>query len=260
MVEKIKNTLSVAIIAQDEERVIGQCLDSMQWADEIVVVDGFSTDRTVQICKEKGAIVYQRQFDGFAPQKKFALEKTTGTWILSLDADEWLSEPLQEEIKTLLKNGTDCDGFFIPRLAFFLGRTILHGGWYPGYQMRLFKRGSGCVREARVQVGFLLEGKAGYLKHDMIHDTHPTIQQSIVKLNRYSSLEAHERLTRKRIRWYHFFLHPAAAFLRKYVGLRGFLDGMPGFILALIDGMVKLALYIKIWELQHQDEIKPITN
>ena len=140
--------------------------------------------------------------------------------------------------------------------TFFMGKTILHGGWYPGYQMRLFKRGMGHVREARVQVGFLLDGKAGYLQGDMIHDTHPSIHQSIVKLNRYSSLEAHERLKRKRVRWIHFFLHPASAFLRKYIGLKGFLDGMPGLILALIDGMVKMALYIKIWELQHQKQGK----
>ena len=175
--------LSVIIITKEEEKNIGSCLDSVLWADEVVVVDAFSQDRTVAVCQEKGVRVFRRAWDGFVQQKRFALEKVKGPWVLSLDADERVTEGLKQEIRSILLSGdAACDGYAIPRRSYFLGKWIKHGGWYPGYQLRLFRKTKVRLPERRVHEGFVVDGRVGHLRGDILHNTYPTMGHMLEKM------------------------------------------------------------------------------
>ncbi|MDQ7054373.1 MAG: glycosyltransferase family 2 protein [candidate division KSB1 bacterium] len=252
-----QHRLSVTLIVQNEANNIRECLQSVAWADEIVVVDGGSTDNTVALAQEFTDRVLHHPWPGYAAQKQFALEQATCPWVLSIDADERVTPELRDEILGILsQEDIPFAGFRIPRLSTFLGKFMYHGGWYPGYQLRLFRRDRVRVTEARVHEGFEVDGAVGTLQHHFVHYTHRTLSESFERLNRYSSLEALDRAGGKRVRWYHILLHPIAAFFNKYIGLQGYRDGMHGFLLALVSAMVKMALYMKIWELQHRGEIE----
>ena len=245
--------LSVIIITHNEEHNIRECLESVAWAGEIIVVDDGSEDATVEIARTFTEHVFYHAWSGFAAQKDFALQKASREWVLSLDADERVPEDLKAEIFTVLqKPDIPYDGFWIPRLSTFLGKFIYHGGWYPGYQLRLFRREKATITPVRVHEGFIVEGPVGYLNHHLLHYTHRSLSESFERLNRYSSLEALDRVHRKKVHWWDILLHPMGAFLTKYIGLKGYRDGMHGFLLALMSAMVKMALYMKIWELQNK--------
>lgn len=249
--------LSVIIITQNEEKNIRDCLESVRWADEIIVVDANSSDSTVSICREFTDNIFEREWPGFAAQKQFALDKATHDWVLSIDADERVTPELREEIQQILteQNKTE-DGYKIPRLSYFLGKEIRRSGWYPGYQLRFFRREKTKVSTSRVHEGFLVNGSVGFLQSDLLHFTHPSVEESLKRMNRYSSLEALDRFERKKkktVRWYHFIVHPFSAFARQFFVHQGYRDGIPGFILALISGTVKMALYMKLWELQRKN-------
>ena len=250
-----KQPISVILIAQNEERHLRDCLQSVAWADEIIVVDGGSSDRTVEIAREFTEKVYQNAWPGFAAQKRFALQKAGLPWVLSIDADERITPELRDEILAKL----DADdlpesGFYLPRLSTFLGKFIRHSGWYPGYQLRLFQREKTSVIEASVHEGFRVDGQLGHLRNHMLHYTHASLAESLARLNRYSTLEARDRSGRRKVRWWDFVTHPIAAFFNKFVALKGYRDGMHGFVLAAVTAMVKMALYMKMWELQHRQE------
>ena len=257
-----RRPLSVIIIVQNEERHIRECLASVSWADEIVVVDGGSTDRTVELAREFTDRVFHNPWPGYAAQKRYALQKASHSWVLSIDADERVTPELRDEIRSILsRDDLPYAGFRIPRLSTFLGKFIYHSGWYPGYQLRLFQRDRTRVTQRWVHEGFEVDGPIGTLQHHLLHYTHQNLKESFDRLNRYSSLEALDRLGGKRVRWYHILLHPIAAFFNKYIGLRGYRDGMHGFLLALVTAMVKMALYMKIWELQNRaDTTGPTEN
>lgn len=250
--------LSVILVVKDEEHNIGDCLASVRWCEEIVVVDAYSRDRTVEIAREFTDRIYLRPWSGFSEQKTFALNQATHEWVLSLDADERVSAELQEEITMRIHPECKWDGFYIPRKSYFLGKWIRHSGWYPGYQLRLFRKSKTRVSPRRVHEGFLVAGDVGYVTHPIVHFTHSSIAGSLDKMNLYSTLEAEDRSSAGKVRWYDLVFHPAATFLRKYVAQRGFLDGMPGFILALITAQVNLALYMKLWEKQNIPGGSPI--
>ncbi|CUT04494.1 glycosyltransferase family 2 protein [Candidatus Chrysopegis kryptomonas] len=256
--EKTRKTLSVAIIAGNEEKNIGDCLESVKWADEIIVVDSESKDKTVEIARRYTDKVFIRKWEGYAPQKQFAIEQASCDWILSLDADERVSPELREEIEKILENETEYDGFYIPRRNFFLGKWIKSCGWYPNYQLRLFKRGKARVTQRKVHEGFVVDGKVGYLKGDIIHFTHPTLKETLAKINEYSSLSAEEKAHRKKVKSYDLILHPLAAFLSHYIIKRGFKDGVYGLMVSLIHAMTNMQTYMKIWEIQNvgKDEEK----
>ncbi|MDZ7269921.1 MAG: glycosyltransferase family 2 protein [candidate division KSB1 bacterium] len=250
--------LSVIIITQNEAHLLGDCLASVAFADEIIIVDGESTDDTQALCREfaeaqrrhGGAEVrlFVRPWPGFAAQKQFALEQARGEWVLSLDTDERVTPALAAEIQAVLQNPR-ADGYYIPRLSTFLGKFMRHGGWYPGHQLRLFRAARTRVSQKHAHEGFLVTGTRGYLQHDLLHDTHRTLEESLARMNRYSSLEARDRAGR-RVHWWDFFFRPLAAFWNKFVAHHGWRDGQHGLVLALVTAMVKLALYLKLWEAQ----------
>lgn len=244
--------LSIAIITCNEEANIRACLESAAWADEIILVDAGSDDATVAIAREFTDRIYYRTWDGFAAQKEFALQQCTSPWVLSLDADERIRPDLRQEIRAIIRDPHAQAGYRVGRRSWFLGKWIRFGGWYPGYQLRLFRREAVRMNHRRVHEGFEVEGGTGTLAGDLDHFSHPSIVSSLDKMNRYSTLEAYDRLTRKRVHVIDFVTHPFAAFMRKYVAQGGFRDGLHGLVLAWVTAVVKLALYMKIWQLQRQ--------
>ncbi len=248
---KSRKTLSVAIIAGNEERNIGDCLESVKWADEIIVVDSESTDRTVEIARGYTDKVFVKKWEGYTIQKQFAIDQASCDWILSLDADERVSPELKAEIEKILEEETEYDGFYIPRRNFFLGKWVKSCGWYPNYQLRLFRRGKGYVTKRKVHEGFVVDGKVGYLKGDIIHFTHMELKSTFAKVNEYSSLSAEEKVGRKKVKGFHLIFHPLSAFLSHYIIRGGFKEGVHGLMVSLIHAMTNMQTYMKIWELQN---------
>jgi glycosyltransferase involved in cell wall biosynthesis len=225
--------LSVTVITKNEARNIEDCLRSVAWAQEIIVVDQYSTDGTAGMAKGLGARVYQESWKGFAGQKNSALEKATGDWILSLDADERVPLPLRAEIENTMSRKDAFHGYFIARRNFFSGRWIRHGGWYPDYCLRLFKKRSGRFEERAVHEKVVVEGPAGYLKNPLEHYTYRSVADYLIRMERYSRLAALEIAEAKRpMLWSALTLRPAFTFLNMYLLRGGFLDGKKGLFLA----------------------------
>jgi glycosyltransferase involved in cell wall biosynthesis len=247
--------LSVFVIAQNEAERIGPALDSVRFADEIVVVDGGSTDDTAALARERGARVEVRPWPGsFGVQLEGALGETRGEWVFRLDADETVTEELASEMRGALARSDAPDGFRVRRKNYFLGKWIRHGGWWPDPQLRLVRRAKASIRGAPGHETVYVDGRVEDLAGAITHDTNPTISAAIARVERYSTYLASERAGRRRIRTWHLVAHPFAAFFRKYVVQGSFLDGPHGFLIAAIHAYTKLATYAKAWELQRVAE------
>ncbi len=245
--------LSVIIITENEERNIERCLSSVRWADEIVVVDAFSEDRTLEICRRSNAKIVQNAWCGYAAQKQFALDHATCPWVLSLDADEEVTDELRIAIQNILASQTPYVGYEINRQSFFLGQRIRHGGWFPDYQLRLFRREKTKIIQRPVHEGFSVEGRISRLESVVHHYTYRSIQHYLYKMNEYTSLEVMNKLSRKKrqVRWYDFITHPLAVFVRMFILLHGYRDGFRGFLLTFYSSLYNLLIYAKCWEFQH---------
>jgi glycosyltransferase involved in cell wall biosynthesis len=245
--------ISVAIITKNEEANIRDCLECVRWADEVVVVDNGSTDGTQQICQAFQARFYLEEWKGFSQQKNSAIEKTRNEWVLSLDADERVSPALQQEIKEVLERGPSTDGYFIARKNFFLGRWIKHCGWYPDYNLRLFRKSRGRFRERAVHERVEIEGKVGYLKHPLEHYTYRSLSDFFQRMDGYSTLAAREmRNEGKKYRFFDVFFRPPFTFLQMYILRAGFLEGYLGFLLSVLYSFYTFAKYSKLKELQEK--------
>jgi glycosyltransferase involved in cell wall biosynthesis len=252
---------SVAIVTLNEEENLASTLASVQWAEEIIVVDSGSTDRTVAIARSFGAIVIERSWPGFAAQKNFAIEQCTGTWILTLDADEELSPELQHQVRLLIACNPPSDAFYLKRRNLFLGRWIKHGGFYPDPKLRLFRRSTANFavtpkfEERPVHEVIAFDGAAATLDYDLIHNAYPTLSTYIEHMDRYSSLGADILLANGRTSSsiFSFLAHvlvvPELTFLWNYIGRLGFLDGREGLLLHLYHATYTSWKYAKAWEL-----------
>ncbi|MEW6544045.1 MAG: glycosyltransferase family 2 protein [Nitrospirota bacterium] len=242
--------LSVYVIAYNDEPNIRACLESVSWADELVVVDSFSTDATEKISREFTDKVYQHEFHGFGRLRNEAVARCTHEWIFSLDTDERATPEIREEICHVIGGQPDADAYFVPRKNYFLGRWIRHSGWYPDYrQPQLFRRGRLRYREDLVHEGFELDGRIGHLKEHVLQYPFRDIDHYLAKMDRYSDLMA-KRMTEQG-RTFHphqLVTHPCFAFLKMYVARAGFLDGMPGLILAGLYAYYTFIKYAKFWE------------
>jgi (heptosyl)LPS beta-1,4-glucosyltransferase len=265
----IMRTISAVIITKNEERNIERCIRSVLWADEVIVVDAGSTDATAAIGRSLGARVIDHAWEGFAVQKEFAAAQAQSDWVLSLDADEEITAELRAEIERLRTDppADDVDGYRMPRKSFFLGTWIRHGGWYPGYQMRLFRRSAAAMNHRPVHEGFDVRGAVGTLAAPINHFTYDTLSQYLEKMNDYTSLDVANKLSERPdavVHWYHCVLNPIALFLRMYISLRGYRDGFHGFLLAVYSSLYKLLVYAKSWEYQtaHRrgDPLPPVTS
>jgi glycosyltransferase involved in cell wall biosynthesis len=229
------SSLSVAVVALNEEERLRACLESVVWADEIVVVDGGSSDKTVAIAREFTDRVLFRAWDGYGAQKNFAIGQCRGDWILSLDADERVSEALREEIRATLRGASGVAGFFLPRQNLFQGVWVRHGGLYPDWQLRLFRRGQGAFVQRAVHESLRVSGPTGRLEAPLVHESYRSIADAVARLNRYSDLAAAELAQAGRGgRLVDLLARPAWRFVWMYVLQAGFLDGWRGLVLAAL--------------------------
>lgn len=280
-------SVSAAIIALNEERDIPACLESLTWCDEIiVVVDTATTDRTAALASDAGARVFHRAWEGWTPQKNFAFAQCRGTWILSVDADERLTPELRDEILATTARPEALDGYFVPRQNIWLGRWIRHGGWYPDYTLRLFRRGRG---ECKYQVHERIEviGQTAQLTHPLVHQTVRHLDEHVLAALKATEFEVREMIA-NRMRFYWVFpwaaligymrdllsdapnkdrayllakrhfknrvgliwfvpFSPLAKFLYMFVVMRGFKDGMRGLLLAALSAFYVFLKYAKYW-------------
>ncbi|NKB81458.1 MAG: glycosyltransferase [Nitrospirales bacterium] len=244
--------LSAVIIAFNDEPNMRACLESVCWADEIIVVDSFSTDATEKISREFTDRVYQEKFSGFGALRNAAMQYASYDWILSVDTDERVTSDARTEIQTLLQHGPEANAYFVPRRNVFLGQWIRHCGWYPDYrQPQLFRKQAMRYREDLVHEGFDVDGTLGYLKNAIEQYPFRDLDHFFQKMNRYSSLMAN-RLDQegRRFHPHQLFTHTGFTFLKMY-GLRlGCLDGAVGFILSILYAYYTFLKYAKLWELQ----------
>jgi glycosyltransferase involved in cell wall biosynthesis len=217
------------------------------------VVDSGSTDKTREICQSFQARVYVEEWKGFSRQKNSAIEKTRNEWVLSLDADERVSPDLCQEIELNLEGDLSTDGYYIARKNFFLGRWIKHCGWYPDYNLRLFRKSRGRFQERAVHERVEIQGKVGYLKNALEHRTYRSLGDFFERMDRYSTLAAGEMLNEgRRYRFFDVLFRPPFTFLQMYLLRAGFLEGYLGFLLSVLYSFYTFAKYIKLRELQEE--------
>lgn len=254
------NRISVILATFNEEKNIKDCLDSVKgWVDEIVVVDGTSTDNTVEIVRKYTKKIFVRENPPmFHINKQMAIDKATGEWILYLDADERVSEELRAEILSVIKNKNN-NGYWIPRKNIIFGRWIKNSFWYPDYQLRLFKRGTAYLPCKSVHEQPQLTGKADYLKNPLIHYNYQTISQFIHKLDTlYTENDARIYLAqKKKIFWYDAIRFPTGEFLATFFAREAYKDGLHGLVLSIFQSFSSFVTFAKIWEQQGFEEIQP---
>ncbi|HTT65355.1 MAG TPA: glycosyltransferase family 2 protein [Bryobacteraceae bacterium] len=238
--------ITATIITLNEERNIARAIESLRCCDEIVLVDSGSADRTVELAEKLGARVVESPWHGYAKQKNYAAEQAANDWILSLDADEALSESLEGEIWTLKKKGPSCDAYTVPRLAQYLGRWILHSGWYPDRKIRLYHRAKARWVGEFVHESVVVNGRVGHLESNLLHFTCDSLSEHLKTMDRYTTLAAEELVFRKqKIHLRNMILDPLWTFARTYFLQRGFQDGLEGLTIAYMAALYTFLKYAK---------------
>jgi glycosyltransferase involved in cell wall biosynthesis len=238
--------ITATIITQDEERNIVRVIESLRCCDEILILDSGSTDRTVELAQNLGARVIEAGWRGYAGQKNWAAEHANNDWILSLDADEALSESLEAEIWNLKKNGPAFDGYTMPRLARYLGRWIFHSGWYPDRKVRLYDRAKGRWVGDVVHESVQVDGHVGHLDSNILHFTCESLSEHLRTLDRYTTLAAQDLATRHvPIPLWRLIVDPPWTFLKTYFIQRGFQDGLEGLVIAYMAAFYTFLKYSK---------------
>ena len=246
------NKISVIVITKNEEKNISECLKSIDWADELIVVDSESTDRTVEIAKRFTDKVFIRKWEGYVPQKKYALSLAINEWVLSLDADERITPELKDEILNL--SSGNFSGFKIKRKNFLIKKEITSCGWEKDYQLRLLKKDKTSFSDRLVHEKFVVEGGVSTLKNPMLHYTFSSFSDYLNKINNYTSLKAQELFNKKkRIGGWTIFSHTISAFFAFFIFRKGFKDGVYGLIISLLHSVSTMMNYIKLWELQNKN-------
>ena len=244
--------LSTVIIAYNEEQKLGECLKSVSFSDEIIVVDSNSTDRTKEIAEEANVRVYVRSFDDYSSQKNYAMSLAKGEWILSIDADERVTEELQSEIKKAIAVESDCAGYNLTRQNFIFGGRMRYGASLTDLQLRLIRKGKGLfhgLMHERIQP----EGPVGTLKAPLIHITYQTLDEYYAKFNRGSSLDARELLRQnKKINWFTALTKPIVHFVYFYFFKLGFLDGIRGLVYQILSSHYVFVKDVKAMEYSKQ--------
>jgi len=238
--------ISAAIITFNEERNISRAIESLRCCDEIVVVDSGSNDRTVELAVKLGARVIDCNWRGYAGQKNYASDQCQNDWILSLDADEALSEALEAEIWQIKKAGPRFDAYTMPRLAQYLGRWILHCGWYPDRKVRLFDRRRAKWEGKYVHESVVVEGRVGHLHSNLLHFTCNSLSEHLKTMDRYTTLAAEQLVAQETpIGWAQLAVDPPWTFFKTYILQRGFLDGPEGLAIAYMAALYNFLKYAK---------------
>lgn len=250
-------SLSVILITKNEEANLKDCLESVSFADEIIVVDSQSSDKTQEIARSFGAkLEITSDWPGFGPQKNRALNLATQDWVLSIDADERVTPELKQEILATMASANAADCYAIPRSSWYCGRFMKHSGWYPDYVDRLFKRGSAKFSDHLVHERLLPTGSSGKLNNHFLHYSYRDFSQVLKKVDVYSSAAAQQAFKQgKKGGLGEALVHGFWAFFRTYVLRRGFLDGKHGLALAISNAATSYYKYLKLWQLQNKKDI-----
>jgi glycosyltransferase involved in cell wall biosynthesis len=245
-------TISAIVITRNEEAQIGRCLESVRWVDEIVIVDSHSSDRTREIARTYTPHVYEEDWKGYGLQKASALAKATGDWVLSVDADEEVTPALREEILRAVRNGQSrYGGYLIPRRFYFLGQPLVHGGLYPKYYLRFFRRDRGTFEDRLLHEGVRVTGSVGRLRGDVLHYSYRDLQQYWEKAGRYAMLYVEMRRNNPISLW-RFFGIPLK-FVYRYVFRLGFLDGRYGLYWHGLEALQTFFRYAALYEAQRSN-------
>ncbi len=252
MVEKSeKIPVSVYVLTFNNSRTIERCLRSLNWAAELIVVDSYSTDDTVEICRKYTDKTYRRKWTGHRDQYQYAADLTTNPWIMFVDADEEVPAELAGEIERTLKSGTgEIDGFFAYRKTYYLGRWIRYGGWYPDGEIRLYRRTKGRW-EGGLHAKIAVDGKIGTLRGEYLHYTYRDISDQIQTIDRYSRIAAQDMMERgERFSLFKLLFHPPFRFIKEYLFKSGFRDGLPGLVIVVSTMFYVFIKHAKLWELR----------
>ncbi len=242
----MNNKLSATIITHNEEENIEKCLKSLHWVDEIIVVDSYSQDKTVEICKKYNCNVIQTEWLGFGKTKQFTVDQAVNDWILSIDSDEEVTEALAGKIVMILSD-PKFNGYKIKRNSFYLSKEIKHCGWDKDFPIRLFNRTYGSFNEKAVHESVIINGEKGKITEPLYHYTYPTISKHISKINRYTDLALNEKSNNNQYSIFTSIVLGVNKFLKMYFLQRGFLDGKAGFLLSLNSAIGIYLKYIKMW-------------
>ena len=251
--------ISAIILSYNNEKEISRCIDSLSWADEVVVIDSFSEDKTAQISKEKGAKVFQYPFSTFGRLRNLGLKHASNPWVFSLDTDEVATPKVIDEVKALSQNPRGKDIYFVPRLNTVFGKKLRYGGWFPDYrQPQFFKKTALSYNESDdVHEGFTLGGEVGYLKNHIHQFPFDDLNHFLRKMDRYSSLMAKRMLKEgKKFSFIQLIVRPAFAFFKRYILRGGFRDGFHGFLMARLYSCYTFEKYAKFWELYSKEKVK----
>jgi len=242
--------LSLVVLTRNEERHIAACLDALQWGDELLVVDDFSTDGTVALAQERGARVMRHQLVNFAAQRDYALSQAQGRWVFFVDADERATPELAAEVRQVIQQDAPA-GWWVPRRNIIMGRWMRGAGWSPDYQLRLMQRAQARYDPDRpVHELVLLDGEAGHLQNPLTHYNYDRLSEFIARQNRYATLEAEARWRQGwRTRPHNLILQPLREFHRRYVTLQGYQDGGLGLLLCLLLAYYDGVAYWRLWRL-----------
>ena len=248
----MRASIGCAIIVFNEERNIRECLETVRWMDEIVVVDAYSTDRTVEICQEFTDKIFQRRWCGFGVQKNFAIDRVKADWVFILDADERISSALQSDIEMILQSqGKDLPVVYsVPRKNFYYGKWVKHAGCYPDRQLRLFRNGAGHLDDEEPHNKFVFQGKLGELTSALDHFTERTINDHFRKFRNFTTLAAQERGRSKSFVYVVDLIgRPLFTFCKYYISRKGCADGIRGFLISVFASMYTFVKYAKLWDM-----------
>jgi glycosyltransferase involved in cell wall biosynthesis len=244
--------ITALIPARNEEEMIRECLESVAWADEVYVVDSYSTDRTVEIARELGVRVEQHEYENSAAQKNWAIPRATHPWVLLVDADERVTPELREEIRAILAEDPRFDGYWIRRANHFLGRLMRHGGWETDKVIRLFRRDAGRYATREVHAEIELPGPLPTLRHPLLHFSFRSFRQYSRKMELYSDWGASQLAGEGRSAgWGSIAFRPLIRFIKMYFIRLGFLDGVHGLVLGMLAAYTVYLKYAKLWERSH---------
>jgi glycosyltransferase involved in cell wall biosynthesis len=254
--ERKRSEISAFIVCMNEENKIRRALESVKWCDEIVVIDSGSTDKTIEICRTYTDKIFIRPWPGYVAQKRFALEQCTKEWVLNLDADEEVSEELKDEILTILKNDDlSINGYQLSRVVFFLGKWWRRGGWYPEFRLRLCRRITTSWGGRDPHEKASVTGKVKRLEGELHHYTYSDISHQIRTLNSYSYQAARSLFEQgERASALKLVTRPIMRFIKWYFLKRGFLEGFPGFIVAILESYYVFQKYAKLWEFERSEK------
>jgi glycosyltransferase involved in cell wall biosynthesis len=254
----MKNNISAIVITKNEEEKIGECLESLSWVDEILVIDTGSDDKTIEIATKKKAIVVSYSKGGFSDWRNQGAKEAKGDWLLYVDADERVTPLLRKEILKVVKNSVKIALYAIPRRNIILGKEMKHGGWWPDYVKRLMKKSVFVKWEGDLHENPVVKGELGHLKNPLVHIKHAKLSEMVEKTNKWSEIEAKLLFKSghpKMVGW-RFFRIMATELWYRLIRLKGFLDGAEGVIYAIYQMWSKFITYGKLWEMQLEKKKK----